>query len=177
MSNENLEVILTAYEVECLTDLIEVTEAKLEYEKLILKKYRDGRKIQSGEENVNPDSGYVQTVYDISTTLEYYKLLLSNYRLAQPETDAVEIGSYVTVYFKDTKKETSFLVVQETRVPASQTQDIKLVSEEAPMVSAIMGKKVDEPFKYIKPNGEETQGFITELDNNFCKTVNKQKTK
>ena len=174
--NEGYKVVLTPYEVEQLKELVQFTEAKLEYEKLVLKRFRDSRKVQSGEENINPDSGYVEDVFEVSTKLDYYRLLLSNYELANPQTDTVEIGSYVSAYIKGSKKECNFLVVQEARVPASQTSNIKLVSTESPIVSAILGKKVDEAFEYVKPNGEVASGFITELDNDFCNQKVSQKS-
>ena len=169
------EVILTPYEVDCLERLEEITKAKLEYEKLVLKNYRDSRKIQSGEENVNPDSAYVQDVYDAAMRLEYYQLLLSDYEFPEMKDDTVSVGSYVTVYLQG-KQDFSFLIVQKTRIPANQTPGVKLVSMDAPIADAIIGKHSNNVFSYKKPNGEDESGVIVGIDNNFGKLHNRQKT-
>ena len=174
MSNESYKVILTNLEVEQLKNLVELTAAKLEYEKLSLKTYRSVHKAQIGDDDVTPDVGYVRDVYNTTTQLEYYKLLLSNYELANPQTDTIEIGSYVSVYDSGSKQALNFMIVQENRLP-NGSLDVKLVSKDAPMAAAIMAKKVGETFEFVKPNGEVSRGIITELDNEFCKTTAKQK--
>lgn len=175
--NNDHKIILTPLEVKQLLHLIELTEAKLEYERLVLKSYRATQKIPTIKEYISTicDLDYGDDVYKIAQALEYFKLLLANYELADPQTDTVEIGSYVSVYNRDNKKEFSFLVVQENRMPSNEIDGIKCVSSNAPIADAIMGKKEGEAFSFVKPNGKTSEGFITELNNEFCKQNATQK--
>lgn len=174
MSNESYKVILTNLEVEKLETLVEMTEAKLGYQQKVLEVFRSAQKSPVGEDQMTPDAEYVRDVYDTAKQLDYYKVLLSNYELANPQTDAVEIGSYVSVYDSGSKQALNFMIVQENRLP-NGALDVKLVSKDAPMASAIMGKKVGESFTFTKPSGSLSNGIVTDIDNEFCKTTAKQK--
>ncbi len=178
MSNDmDYKVILTAQEVERLKELVEVMEAKLEYERLALKAFRSEHKVKNGDEMMAPDLGYVADVIKVENQLDYYKVLLANYELANPQTDGVEIGSYVSVYDRSLKKEFSFLVVQEKRVPGNSIGGIKIVTPEAPLFKVIENKKYKDEITFTNPNtNEESVVMITEINNEFCKQFGVQKT-
>lgn len=175
MSNENnFDYVLTEPEIAYLIEMVEKLRKKLEIEQDILEKYRQTHKVQVGAENMSPDLGYVTDVFRTKSKLDYYEDLLQRYILANPQSDAVEIGSFVELQIGEFEQPLQIFVTSENLFNIYDIDGYRVISIKSPIGQDILGKKEGDLHSYNTPSAKVTCE-VKKVENVKTNTNEKQK--
>lgn len=157
---ENEQIILTPMQVQELE--FDLKQAKLDLEKAQkdIEIYRKSEANKTGWDDYTVlDNSYYEKVAALATRIFEIESMLSNYILAAPTGNRIQIGSIVELADRDLK----FIVVQ-NRV--TKNSKMKEVSIESPIFGAIYMHKAGDICEYTV-NGRVCKCVIGSVDNNY----------
>jgi transcription elongation factor GreA len=149
MNTEN-EVILTASGLKKIEE--ELEHLRTVHRREVADRIRDSKQFGELSENSEYEDAKTEQAFVEGRILELKRILMNAHVVEDDEihTDAVSIGSKVTVRDMQTKDEWSFTIVGS--VEADPTED--RISNESPVGEALMDKKVGDSVEIEVPEGK-----------------------
>lgn len=157
---ENEQIILTPMQVQGLE--FDLKQAKLDLEETQMENenFRKNYGYMKGSDDyIVLDDSYVEIIAYLTTRVSMISRMLSNYILAAPTGNHIQIGSIVELTDCDLK----FMVVQHK---VTKNSKMKEVSIESPIFEAIYMHKAGDICEYIV-NGRVCKCVIGSVDNNY----------
>lgn len=163
--------ILTPMQIQDLENELELSKLDLEKAQIEMKKYKETERFTTNFGDVSLsgiDDSYYQKIAELVTKIDGIESLLTNYVLANPTGNTVQVGSVVELADRDLK----FMVVQSK---VTSKPSMMEVSMESPIFGAIYMHKVGDICEYTV-NGKPCKCVIGKVDNKYSNEMAKEVT-